>query len=220
MKTTQNPLFNESIEPVFPLDGIRSPTIRVARNSHKREIRDLRRKETAAGAIEGFSKDVEIYGFTKGQFSIIDIIEAVLEITGPAHLTVSTWTAATTDVSTVIEFVQAQMCSSSRWLVDYTFQQRSPELAKRIRDVFGPDSIRVGKNHAKFFMLQNAEWDVICPTSMNLNFNPRFENFMLRNDPDMCAFHKRIFDEIWSNQKPSLAMQKPGIIERHFAKEM
>ena len=220
MKTSANPLLTSRGEPVFPLEDIQSPTIRVGINTHKREIRDLRRKETAAAAIEGFNKEIEIYGFTKGQFSIIDIIEAVLNITGPANLTVSTWTAATTDVTSVIKFVQASMCTSSRWLVDYTFQQRSPELAKRIRDVFGPDSIRVGKNHAKFFLLQNEEWDVICPTSMNLNFNPRFENFMLRNDPDMCNFHNAIFDEIWTNQKPTLATQKAGVIERHFAEQM
>ena len=220
MKTTKNPLLFEKHDPVFPLENIQSPTIRVAKHTHKRETRDLRRKQTAAEAIKGFNKEVEIYGFTKGQFSVIDIIEAVLEITGPAHLTVSTWTAATTDVTSVIKFVQAHMCTTSRWLVDYTFQQRSPELAKRIRDVFGADAIRVGKNHAKFFMLQNDRWDIICPTSMNLNFNPRFENFMLRNDPDMCQFHQSIFDEIWTNQKSTLATQKAGVIERHFAKEM
>lgn len=220
MQMTQNPLLTTKGDPVFPLDNIASPTIRISKQSHKRDIRDLRRKETAREAIAGFDKDTEIYGFTKGQFSIIDIIEAMLEITGPAHLTVSTWTAATTDVTTVIQFVQQQLCSSSRWLVDYTFQQRTPELAKRIRDVFGADAIRVGKNHAKFFMLQNEQWDIICPTSMNLNFNPRFENFMIRNDPDMCRFHQAIFDEIWTNQKPSMAMRKAGEIERHFASEM
>jgi hypothetical protein len=194
LRTTQNPLFRDANEPVFPLDGIQSPTVRVARASHKREIRDLRRKENASAAIEGFNREIEIYGFTKGQFSIIDIIEAVLDVIGPAELTVSTWTAATTDVTTVVQFVDQKLCTSSRWLVDYTFQQRTPELAKRIRDVFGPNSIRVGKNHAKFFMLRNASWDVICLTSMNLNFNPRFENFMLRNDPDMCNFHQTIFE--------------------------
>jgi hypothetical protein len=220
VKTTQNPLLFEKTDPVFPLEDITSPTIRVAQNTHKRDIRDLRRKATAKEAIEGFNKEIEIYGFTKGQFSIIDIMEAVLAITGPAALTVSTWTAATTDVTTVIDFVQDQKCTSSRWLVDYTFQTRSPALAQRIRNICGPDSIRVGKNHAKFFMLQNAEWDVICPTSMNLNFNPRFENFMLRNDPDMCKFHNTIFDEIWTNQKSTLATEKAGVIERHFAKEM
>lgn len=220
MRHTQNPLLTERNEPVFPLEDIAAPTIRVARNTHKREIRDLRRAATAAEAIKDFAKGIEIYGFTKGQFSIIDIMRAVLELTGPAHLTVSTWTAAKIDVSTVINFVQSGMCESSRWLVDYTFQQRTPELAKQIRDVFGADSIRVGKNHAKFFMLRNDEWDVICPTSMNLNFNPRFENFMLRNDNDMCNFHSSIFDEIWTNQKQSMAFQKAGIFEKHFASEM
>jgi hypothetical protein len=220
MKTTQNPLLFEKHDPAFPLEDITSPTIKVTKNKHKRDIRDLRRKETAAEAIKGLDYETEIYGFTKGQFSVIDIIEAVLEHIGHANLTVSTWTASTADVTSVVEFVQNKRCSQSRWLVDYTFQQRSPELAKRIRDVFGADSIRVGKNHSKFFMLRNAEWDIICMTSMNLNFNPRFENFMIRNDPDMCDFHQAIFDEIWKTQPANMASQKAGIIERHFKESM
>ena len=163
---------------------------------------------------------IEIYGFTKGQFSVVDLLQESLRITGKAALTVSTWTAAQTDVSTVIDFVESGFCDSARWLVDLTFQRRSPELAQRIRDAFGADAIRVGKNHAKFFMIRNNEWDVICQTSMNLNFNPRFENFSIRNDPGLCDFHQTIFDEIWRNQKRTMATARPYEIQKHFLNEM
>ena len=220
MKTTQNPLLDTKKDPTFPLESISSPTVRRARSTHTREIRDLRRKQTAEKAVEGFDKDLEIYGFTKGQFSVIDLLESMINITGPAALTVSTWTAAKTDVTTVVKFVETGHCTSARWLVDFTFQKRSPELAAHIRDAFGHDAIRVGKNHAKFFMLRNSAWDVVCMTSMNLNFNPRFENFMLRHDKAMCDFHDAILDEIWTKQKPSLASAKAGEFERFFANEM
>lgn len=34
-----------------------------------------------------------IRGFTFGQFSLIDLIQAALEIAGPADVTISTWSA-------------------------------------------------------------------------------------------------------------------------------
>ena len=35
-------------------------------------------------------------------------------------------------------------------------------------------------------------------TSMNLNSNPLFENFLLSNDPALFAFHEAIIDELFA----------------------
>ena len=209
-----------TFDPVFKLDTLESPTVLQRKRPVKREIRDLRRKQSAAEALDGWGKSLDVYGFTKGQFSVINLIEAAIAYTGLVDITFSTWTAAKVDVASVIRFVESGQCRSARFLVDLTFQRRSPELAKRIRDVFGGDSIRVGQNHAKFFMLRNDDWSVFCQTSMNLNFNPRFENFTIANDPELCDFHSVIFDEIWTRQKRSLADKRPSEISRHFNESM
>lgn len=217
-----NPLLFDRDDPAADTDGLQSPVAmhRRKRRSAKREIRDLRRKQTAAEAIAGFDRDVEIYGFTKGQFSVIDLIEATLAYTGPAQMTISTWTAANTDVTTVLDFVDAGLVTGARWLVDLTFQRRSPELAKRIRDVFGLDAIRVAKNHAKFVLLKGAGWRVVLRTSMNINFNPRFENFELSHDPQLFDFHATIIDELWKKQPRKLSDATPYKIVRYFDEEM
>ena len=64
----------------------------------KREIRDARKTTTAVEAIAGLDHETEIFGFTKGQFSLLNLLEAVLMVTGPAHLSLSTWTAASYEV--------------------------------------------------------------------------------------------------------------------------
>ena len=218
--TVQNPLLFENSETAFPLHDINSPTTHRARARTKTEIRDHRRSQTANEIISGLDKQTEIYGFTKGQFSLIDIIEAALKITGPADLTVSTWAAAKTSVNRILDFVNSGQCPSARWLIDLTLQRRLPELTKSIRDTFGNDAIRVGQNHAKFFMLRNTEWSIICLTSMNLNHNPRFENFLIRHDVPMCDFHTQIFDEIWKNQRPAMATMKSAVVSSHFRESM
>ena len=51
-----------------------------------------------AEAVGEITTGCEIYGLTKGQWSLIDLIEYCLETTGPAELIISTWTAANADI--------------------------------------------------------------------------------------------------------------------------
>lgn len=222
MKTHSNPLLREDVSPTADLTEISAPTVLARKRgpSHRRSIRDLRRKQTAAEALGGFDHATQIVGFTKGQFSVIDLIRALLAITGPAALDISTWTAANTDVSVVCDFVSAGLLTNSRWLVDLTFQRRSPQLAHRIRETFGKDAIRVAQNHAKFALLSNADWQIVLQTSMNLNWNPRFENFTVAHDPELFAFYKGVIDEVWTRQPRELADARPYDIVRHFNDEM
>ncbi len=133
------------------------------------------------------------------------MIEAVLDRTGPAALSISTWTAANTDVSTALSLVASGRVTAARWLVDLTFVRRCPQLAARIRDAFGADAVRVTKNHAKFSVLQNQTWQVVIRTSMNLNHNPRLEDFTVAHDPELAAFLQATLDDLWRTQRRSLA---------------
>jgi len=64
----------------------------------KRTVYRFFNKETAVRALEDWGKKKEIFGFTKGQFSMVDLLEALLERTGEADVMISTWTAATRDL--------------------------------------------------------------------------------------------------------------------------
>jgi hypothetical protein len=221
MPRRQNPLFAKQIDVVADVDRLEAPTIfRRPRPTARREIRDQRRLESAAAAIADFSRDVALYGFTKGQFSLIQLITAALEKTGPAALVLSTWTAANQDVTEVLAFCDAGLVTSARWLVDLTFTRRSPQLAHRIREIFGDEAIRVAKNHAKFALIAGGDWRVVIHTSMNLNHNPRFENFEIAHDPALYAFHAQIIDEIWTRQSRDVDKMRPYEIERHFNDEL
>lgn len=212
-----NPILRPDPNPTRGLDGLRSPTVhRRPLGDARRSLRDARRTATAAEAIAGFDRSIEIFGFTKAQFSLIDLLAALLKVTGPAHLTISTWTAASADVTRVLEFLDGDQLTGTRWLVDLTFSKRAPQLAQRIRQAFGGDSIRVAKNHAKFALLRNDDWSVVLRTSMNLNFNPRFENFSIAHDPAMADFLSKIIDEIWRSQPAKLADAPTGDAGRFF----
>jgi hypothetical protein len=201
----QNPLLATKHDPVADPDAIRRAHLVLVRDRY-RDIRDLRRKQTATEAVAGLDLDGrEIFGLTKGQFSLIDLIEAVLDRTGPAALSISTWTAANTDVSTALALVASGRITAARWLVDLTFVRRCPQLAARIREAFGIDAVRVTKNHAKFSIIENQTWQVVIRTSMNLNHNPRLEDFTVAHDPVLADFLRATLDDLWRTQRRTLA---------------
>ena len=222
MRTHQNPLFEKEHTPHADLTTIEAPTVFVDRRkpTSGRQIRDARRIATAAEVLADFGKDSSIHALTKGQFSLLDVLSALVEKTGPAHLDISTWTAASTDVGVVCDWLQGGRIVSSRWLVDLTFQRRTPEVADQIRKLFGRDAIRVAQNHAKLALLTNSEWSVVVQTSMNLNFNPRFESFTASHDPELCNFYRGIFDEVWKRQPRQLAGARPADISKHFTNDI
>jgi hypothetical protein len=148
---------------------------------------------------------MELFGLTKGQFSLTDMIEAILAKTGPADLSISTWTAANGDVTRMLELLNSGSIRSCRWLVDLTFMRRCPQLTSEIRAKFGANAIRVTKTHAKFCTITNKDWQIALRSSMNLNQNPRLESFQVGHDPELCQFLSQVLNDIWNRQDKGIA---------------
>lgn len=199
-----NPLLASDPDPVVDPAVIRQAVIK--RPIPKREIMDLRRIQSATEAVAGLERDgMELFGLTKGQFSLTDMIEAILDKTGPADLSISTWTAANGDVTRMLELLNSGAIRSCRWLVDLTFMRRCPQLTAEIRAKFGADAIRVTKTHAKFCTITNDDWQIALRSSMNLNQNPRMESFQVGHDPVLCQFLSEVLDDVWKRQNKGIA---------------
>ena len=199
-----NPLLASDPDPVVDPAVIRQAVIK--RPIPKREIMDLRRIQSATEAVAGLERDgMELFGLTKGQFSLTDMIEAILQKTGPADLSISTWTAANGDVTRMLELLNSGAIRSCRWLVDLTFMRRCPQLTAEIRAKFGADAIRVTKTHAKFCTITNDDWQIALRSSMNLNQNPRMESFQVGHDPVLCQFLSEVLDDVWKRQNKGIA---------------
>lgn len=185
-------------------DVIKQP--RVKRPTGKRIYKDLKRKESAAEAVADLERDgMEIFGLTRGQFSLSDMIEAILQKTGPARMSISTWTAAQVDISRMMDLLKSGLMTDCRWLVDLSFIRRTPELCNQIREQFGLEAVRVMRTHAKFVLIENDEWRVCLRSSMNLNQNPRLESYQVGHDPELCDWLGRVIDDVWKRQPRQLA---------------
>ena len=220
LKITRNSLFQDTSKAV-DLQKLTAPsTLRRKRGERKRDVRDARRTETAVAAIAGLDLESEIYGFTKGQFSLLNLLQAVFLVTGPAHLSLSTWTAASHEIESLAAMQARGDITGLRLLIDFSMARREPAMTSQMREKLGRNNIRVACTHAKFALFQNAQWKVCLRTSMNLNTNPRTEDFLIGHDPELAEFLNRILDEIWAKQQSEMADAKPYEITQHWQNDL
>jgi len=182
-----------------------------------REIRRALSARTAREAIGAITPGCEIFGVTKGQFSLIDIIEHVVGATGPVDVVLSTWTAAAADLGFAMGLISDGRIRSLRFVVDFSFPRRQPEYCAALRERFGDDAVRLTKSHAKFVVLRNEAWNVVIRSSMNLNENKRLESFEVSDDPGMATYLVELCQTLFDDHAPGAQFdQSPGQNVREF----
>ena len=184
------------------------------RKSPKRVFK-ISPSQSAQDCIGELTPNCSIIGVTKGQFSLLDLIRAVSGQIGPASLTVSTWSTGIRDAQNVGMLIDKGAFTSVSLCLDRSFAGRQPKYLPTVIDAWGVDNIRMTRNHSKFFMLRNDKWNFCCRSSMNLNRNPRLEQFDLDDSPELCDFFQGIVDEIFEKMPPGLT-KKVNICDQVF----
>lgn len=202
------------------LAAIEAPVVYSRRLTGHRDNRRALRAENAREAIGDLYPGCEIYGFTKGQFCLIHILEHCLnQVKTPAKVDIATWSAASGDIQAAYRMVRLSQIERLRFVVDFSFQSRKPQFCAELIEAFGEDCIRVTAIHAKFMTIQAGDWNLVIRTSMNLNYNPRFENFEISDDAGMLRFMSAIVDEIWDSQEVGQGFtNRPYDNRQQFAK--
>jgi hypothetical protein len=156
---------------------------------------------TAKDALAEFDWGGHIFGLTKGQFSMIDLAAAVLDKTGPADVGVWTWCIAEYEVEAFTAFFSDRRVTKLRVVMDWAGAQRDMPLVGELQTRFGVDCIRVTKTHAKIVTVAAGDWRVVIRGSMNLNSNPRFEQFDVSDDVAAFNLVDGMMTELWARGK-------------------
>ena len=157
---------------------------------------------SASLAVGKIEKNTDTFVLTYGQFSLIDGLLAILDQTGPAHIAISTWTAAHADLTRSAELLETADILSLRMIVDRSFKTRQPAYYNHMIRLFGKESIRSINTHAKFLTIRNDNWDVVVRTSMNLNTNPRLENMEVSENKEFAEFFETIVNDVFNEVTP------------------
>jgi hypothetical protein len=159
----------------------------------KRVVESFR---SAAEAIGPLAKGMSVFAVTRGQWSMIDAIFHCLREVGPSHISVWTWTIADYELEAMGGLMARQEILSATLVIDQSADRRNAATIDQWRGRFGVESVRICKNHAKIARVWNGDLRLLLRGSMNLNFNPRFEQFDLTEGGEDFSLVEKIESEL------------------------
>lgn len=173
------------------------------RKTYKKRYFVASRLEGAAETIGPLNIGDEVCGLTCGQFSMIDILEHMLnEAGGSADVFVSTWTAGIYDVERAAQLRANGNLRSIRWMMDRAMFSKSPQYAGPMIDAFGLDAFRDTNVHAKITLVASDAKRMVCRSSMNINKNLKTEQFDISVCDEAHAFFLGWADALWDAAAP------------------
>ena len=162
----------------------------------KRLIR-LAPTQSADIALGDLVRGCEVVGVNKGQFSLPDLLDAILCQIGTADVVIWTFTLTTESIDRLAELQKTGAIGSLRFMLDRSFQGREPHYCARLLEVFGNSAIRTTRNHAKLLQISGGGWQLTVLTTANFTRNPRLEFFELSDDPALFSFFDAITTELF-----------------------
>lgn len=161
----------------------------------KQSASNLSRALTAKEAIGAIDKERGFTILTNGAFSMIDAVYHVLSQTGKAKVWITTWVPGERELVDLYDLWQSGDITEIKFLLDYGYCATRAESAELLLSLFGAGNVFETRNHAKFVLIRNEEWDYCLRGSLNLNGNFRCENLDGDNDAGMCDAFERVFME-------------------------
>lgn len=152
--------------------------------------------KTAADCIGTLEPGAALFAITRGQFSMIDATLACLDQTGPADISLWTWTVAEYEIECLERLRNDGRVRNALMVIDHGARNKNAALIKQWKSTFGPESVRYVVNHSKIVTIQSEHFRLLLRGSMNLNFNPRFEQFDLTEGGHDFDLVKRIEAEL------------------------
>lgn len=146
---------------------------------------------------EGFGRGCELFLLNKCQWSMIDLLVALVGRIGDCRLSLCAWTGSSPEFGEVKYLVDAGSITSHRWVVYYPCSGINESRVKACVDAFGRENVIVAPMHAKMFTLRNDDFDIAVRSSANLNKNNRFEQFDVSDDAELCDYIDGFVDEMF-----------------------
>jgi len=133
----------------------------------------------AAECIGTLHPGISLFAVTRGQFSMIDAIMVCLEQVDSAEISLWTWRIAEYEVDCISNLIRNNKLSSATLIIDKSARIKNRESILEWIGRFGLSSTRFVVNHAKIATIKSEKYSLLLRGSMNLNYNPRFEQFDL-----------------------------------------
>lgn len=140
---------------------------------------------------------MSLFAITRGQWSMIDAVLHCLDQVGKAKVSLWTWTVAEYEVQVLTRLRVDGRVTNGRLVIDHGAKVKNSLIIADWKSQFGPGSVRYVVNHAKIATVESESGlKFLLRGSMNLNFNPRFEQFDISEGGPEFELVKEIEDEL------------------------
>lgn len=177
--------------------------------------------KTASDCIGPVESGMSLFAITRGQFSMIDAVMHVLDQVGPANLSIWTWAIAEYELQQFQRMAEDGRVLSGTLVIDNSARNRNMPIILDWQRRFGAKSVRYVHNHAKIATIQTDKFNVLLRGSMNLNFNPRFEQLdVTEGGPDFDLIKEIESEMPWlPNNCSHMDVRKASKTDAAFAPE-
>lgn len=109
---------------------------------------------------------------------MIDAVLHVLDQVVKANISLWTWTVADYEVQVLERLSMDKRLQHGKLIIDHGARNKNATIIANWKKQFGDDSVRYVVNHSKIATIETpCGLKFLLRGSMNLNFNPRFEQF-------------------------------------------
>lgn len=156
-----------------------------------RELRDI---------IGDLQQNESIHIPTRGVWSNHNLLDYVLQQTGPARVWLTSWTISEIAVRTLLQLIDSGTIVEVNCLFDERIKVQCPQ-AYQLVDKSGV-MLKLTKIHAKSIVVLNDEWGVSVTTSANFTRNPRIEKYVVCTDRQIAEKDKEWIQQEIDNGRP------------------
>lgn len=154
-----------------------------------------------AALIGELRPDQDIEYATAGKWSAHELLQYVLEQTGPADVRIATWTLTEEPCRVLHRLLAEGTIRTLKLVLDQRIKSRCPQ-AYQLATTLPNTTLHLVRSHAKATTIENAHWGVSVIGSQNYTRNPRIEVGIIRTSPASAAFHGAWIDAEIAGEEP------------------
>lgn len=136
-----------------------------------------------------------------GGFSCEQLILAMVDRIGPAHLRAATWVVSRIPAYRIVKANRAGHILSARFILDVRENLYQPQALDILATAFGRESVRMTELHSKAYWLENDSASIAIIGSANLSENPRIEILTVTSSKDIGGFWRNWFESQWKRSR-------------------
>ncbi|MGY4385651.1 hypothetical protein ACVWYN_002697 [Pedobacter sp. UYP24] len=139
-----------------------------------------KKKDALQKAIGNIDQWQSLFYVTDGAWSNIDVLEYLLEKTGPANVYFSSWAISSDAIRRFQYWQQNGIIKNTYAIFDQGIRNRKPELFQEALAAF--KNLRLLKCHAKLLVVEGERYKITLMGSANMTSNPRKETGIILRD--------------------------------------